>query len=620
MKKVYNINMNERIKDKLRQLTTKPGVYVMRDESGNVIYVGKAKNLKNRVSQYFRNSPKPSKVQAMVDNVDDFDYFITMSEMDALALESNLIKKYQPFYNILLKDGKQFPYIKADMTQPFPKFEIVRKVKKDGAKYFGPYFAGLDAREIVKVINSAFKIRTCNNKITATSMAKRECLNYSLGLCSAPCTKRINVADYRKELDKAINFLSGNDEEIEEILTKKMEQAAQNENFENAIILRDRLKMLAKLKQRVVANLPKDVSKDIFAYYTDGLSGVITNMVVRGGKILGIISYPCLDAELEEGQTLFNFIVQYYQNLLVPNELILSHDIEDKDLLYEVFGKKVNIITNPHGINKNLLDMAMENAKEYLTKHIEKERLRYNNTIGAMKALQEKLGLKELPVRMECYDISNISGTNKVCSMVVFKNGEPSKKDYRKFKIKTVKGSNDFASLREAITRRLKRYVEKNGESFSEKPNLMIIDGGKGQLSSCYEILQEFGLEKEIQMISLAKRIEEVFFPNNPQPVLLKVASAELKLIQRIRDEAHRFAITYHRNIRTSKQTRTTLDEIPGVGPKKRDALLSAFGSSDEVAKADIDLLQTVPGINRTLATQIHKYFEDNPINYAPEE
>ena len=620
MKKVYNINMNERIKDKLRQLTTKPGVYVMRDESGNVIYVGKAKNLKNRVSQYFRNSPKPSKVQAMVDNVDDFDYFITMSEMDALALESNLIKKYQPFYNILLKDGKQFPYIKVDMTQPFPKFEIVRKVKKDGAKYFGPYFAGLDAREIVKVINSAFKIRTCNNKITATSMAKRECLNYSLGLCSAPCTKRINVADYRKELDKAINFLSGNDEEIEEILTKKMEQAAQNENFENAIILRDRLKMVAKLKQRVVANLPKDVSKDIFAYYTDGLSGVITNMVVRGGKILGIISYPCLDAELEEGQTLFNFIVQYYQNLLVPNELILSHDIEDKDLLYEVFGKKVNIITNPHGINKNLLDMAMENAKEYLTKHIEKERLRYNNTIGAMKALQEKLGLKELPVRMECYDISNISGTNKVCSMVVFKNGEPSKKDYRKFKIKTVKGSNDFASLREAITRRLKRYVEKNGESFSEKPNLMIIDGGKGQLSSCYEILQEFGLEKEIQMISLAKRIEEVFFPNNPQPVLLKVASAELKLIQRIRDEAHRFAITYHRNIRTSKQTRTTLDEIPGVGPKKRDALLSAFGSSEEVAKADIDLLQTVPGINRTLATQIHKYFEDNPINYAPEE
>ena len=612
--------MNNRIREKLKLLTTQPGVYIMRDKDGNVIYVGKAKNLKNRVSQYFRNSPKPSKVQAMVDNVDIFDYFITMSEMDALALESNLIKKYQPFYNILLKDGKQFPYIKIDMKEPFPKLEIVRKVKKDGARYFGPYFAGIDAREILKTINSAFKIRTCNLKITETSMAKRECLNYSLGLCSAPCTKRISKEDYRKEIDRVINFLNGNDEEIEEILTKKMQQAAENENFENAILLRDRLKMIAKLKQRVVANLPKDVSKDVFAYYTDGLSGVITNMVVRGGKILGIISYPCLDAELEEGQTLFNFIVQYYQNLLVPNEIILSHNIEDKELLYEFFNKKVNLTTNPHGINKTLLDMALVNAKEYLNKYIEKEKLKYNNTIGAIKSLQEKLHLKELPERMECYDISNISGTNKVCSMVVFKNGEASKKDYRKFKIKTVKGSNDFASLAEALTRRLKRLVEQNGESFKEKPNLIIIDGGKGQISSCYEILKEFGLEDKIDMIGLAKKQEEVFFPNRSEPMLLKPGSAELKLIQRIRDEAHRFAITYHRNIRTAKMTKSVLDDIPGVGPKKRDALLKAFGTSEEVAKASIDLLQTVPEISPALASTIYNYFQDHPIEYKAEE
>lgn len=612
--------MNNRIREKLKLLTTQPGVYIMRDKDGNVIYVGKAKNLKNRVSQYFRNSPKPSKVQAMVDNVDIFDYFITMSEMDALALESNLIKKYQPFYNILLKDGKQFPYIKIDMKEPFPKLEIVRKVKKDGAKYFGPYFAGIDAREILKTINSAFKIRTCNLKITETSMAKRECLNYSLGLCSAPCTKRISKEDYRKEIDRVINFLNGNDEEIEEILTKKMQQAAENENFENAILLRDRLKMIAKLKQRVVANLPKDVSKDVFAYYTDGLSGVITNMVVRGGKILGIISYPCLDAELEEGQTLFNFIVQYYQNLLVPNEIILSHNIEDKELLYEFFNKKVNIITNPHGINKNLLDMALVNAKEYLNKYIEKEKLKYNNTIGAIKSLQEKLHLRELPERMECYDISNISGSNKVCSMVVFKNGEASKKDYRKFKIKTVKGSNDFASLAEALTRRLKRLVEQNGESFKEKPNLIIIDGGKGQISSCYEILKEFGLVDKIDMIGLAKKQEEVFFPNRSEPMLLRPGSAELKLIQRIRDEAHRFAITYHRNIRTAKMTKSVLDDIPGVGPKKRDALLKAFGTSEEVSKASIDLLQTVPEISPALASTIYNYFHEHPIEYKAEE
>ncbi len=612
--------MNENIKEKLKKLTTKPGVYVMKDKSGIVIYVGKAKNLKNRVSQYFRSSQKPTKVQAMVDNIDDFEYFITMSEMDALALESNLIKKYQPFYNILLKDGKQFPYIKINMKEPFPKIEITRKVKKDGAKYFGPYFAGLDVREIVKTITMAFKLRTCNLKITETSMAKRECLNYSLGLCSAPCTKRITKEEYSKEIAKVINFLSGNDDEIEKILTEKMIAASNSENFENAILIRDRLKMVSKLKDRVVANLPKDISKDVFAYESDGLSSVITNMVVRGGKILGIQNFPYQDGELEEGQTLSNFIMQYYQNLIIPNEIILSHHIEDEELFKQYYNKKVTFISNPHSINKSLLDMAKENAREYLEKHIEKEKLKYNNTIGAIKSLKEKLGLKEIPARIECYDISNISGTNKVCSMVVFKNGEPSKKDYRKFKIKTVKGSNDFASLKEALTRRLKRLIDQNGESFKEKPNLIIIDGGKGQLSSCYEILQEFNLEADIDMISLAKRIEEVFFPNHPNPLLLKVGSIELRLLQRIRDEAHRFAITYHRNIRTAKQTQSMLENITGVGPKKRDALLKAFGTSEEVAKADIDLLQTVPGIDPGTASRIYFYFQNHPIDYNPEE
>lgn len=612
--------MNNKIKEKLKSLTKKPGVYIMRDIDGIVIYVGKAKNLKNRVSQYFRASPKPSKVQAMVDNVDTFDYFITMSEMDALALESNLIKKYQPFYNILLKDGKQFPYIKINMREPFPKLEIVRKVKKDGSKYFGPYFAGIDIREIVKTINTAFKIRTCNLKITETSIAKRECLNYSLGLCSAPCTKQISKEEYRKEIDKVINFLNGHDDEIENILKQKMIKASENENFENAIVLRDRLKMVNKLKQRVVANLPKDVSKDIFAFYTDGLSGVITNMVVRGGKILGIISYPCLDAELEENETLFNFLIQYYQNLILPHEIILSHEIKDKDLLLQYFNKNINIITNPHGINKTLLEMATENAKEYLEKHIEKEKIKYNNSIGAIKVLKEKLSLNEIPARMECYDISNISGTNKVCSMVVFKNGEPSKKDYRKFKIKTIKGANDFESLKEALSRRLKRYTEQNGESFKEKPNLLVIDGGKGQLSACYSILKSFNLETKIQMISLAERIEEVFIPNQSTPILFKPASVELKLLQRIRDEAHRFAITYHRNLRKKKQIESTLEKIPGIGPKKRDALLKAFGTSNNIAQANIELLMTVPGITSKLAQNIVNYFNNNPIINTPEE
>ncbi len=612
--------MNNKIKEKLKTLTTSPGVYIMRDIDGVVIYVGKAKNLKNRVSQYFRNSQKPAKVQAMVDNVDTFDYFIAMSEMDALALESNLIKKYQPYYNILLKDGKQFPYIKINLKEPFPKFEIVRKVKKDGAKYFGPYFAGIDAKEILKIMYAAFKIRTCNNKISLESVAKRECLNYSLGLCSAPCTKRISRDEYMQEINKAINFLNGNDNEVEEIITNKMILASQNENFENAILYRERLKMIKKLKDKVVANLPKDVSKDVFAYMTDGLSGVITNMVVRGGKILGIISYPCIDAEMEEGQTLFNFISQYYKNMFIPSEIILSHQISSPQLLCQLYGKKINFITSPHGINKSLLDMARENAKEYLEKYIEKDKLKYNNTLGAVKMLKEKLGLGELPLRMECYDISNISGTNKVCSMVVFKNGEPSKKDYRKFKIKTIKGANDFASLAEALTRRLKRYKEQNGESFKEKPNLLVIDGGKGQLSSCYQILQQFGLENEIQMISLAKRIEEVFLPNKSTPILLRPASAELKLLQRLRDEAHRFAITYHRLLRNKNQTSSLLDDIPGIGPKKRDALLKAFGSSEEIAKLDASTLELLPEISRGLAVAIVSYFKNHPIDNSPQE
>ena len=602
--------MNNKIREKLKLLTTKPGVYVMRDIDGVVIYVGKAKNLKNRVSQYFRNSPKPSKVQAMVDNVDDFEYFIAASEMDALALESNLIKKYQPFYNILLKDGKQFPYIKIDLKMLYPRLEIVRKVKKDGAKYFGPYFAGLDAREIVKTINSAFKIRSCTLKITDDSMAKRECLNYSMGLCSAPCTKKISKEDYRKEIDRVINFLNGNDDEIEKILTEKMKNASDNENFEQAIVLRERLKMIDKLKKRVVANLPKNVDKDVFAYHFNGLSGVICAMIVRGGKILGVINYPCLDAELEEGQTLFNFLTQYYQNVMPAAEIITSHKVPDQELLQNFLGKKINFIDNPHGINKRLLEMADENAEDYLDKHIEKERLKYNNTLGAVKSLKEKLALKNTPMRMECYDISNISGTNKVCSMVVFKNGEASKKDYRKFKIKTVKGSNDFASLQEALGRRLERLKEGKLESFKEKPDLIVIDGGKGQLSSTKEILDKYDFD--IDIISLAKRIEEVFVPNSSTPILLKPGSVELRLLQRIRDEAHRFAITFHRQLRTKEQTKSELDEIAGVGPKTRDLLLKIFGSTEKISQSSQEEIESVKGINKPIAYKIYSYFHKN--------
>lgn len=603
--------MNDKIRQKLKTLTTKPGVYVMRNKSGEIIYIGKAKNLKNRVSQYFRNSPKPSKVQAMVNNVDDFDYFIAVSELDALGLESNLIHKHQPFYNILLKDGKAFPYIKIDLKEDFPRLEIVRKVKKnDGCKYFGPYIAGVDPREILKTINMAFKIRTCKLKINSSTHAKRECLNYSLGLCLAPCTGKTSKEEYSEEIKKVIQFLNGNDDEIEKILKEKMEIASNLQNFERAIELRESLKMVTKLKQRVVANLPKDVNKDVFAYYTDGISGVINVMVVRGGKILGIVNFEQSDAELEEADTLFNFISQYYGNMLVPNEIIVSHPI-DEELLKNFLEKNVKVISNPHGANLTLLKMAKENAEEYLEKKMEKEKIAYNSSIGAMKMLQEKLSLKNLPRRIECYDISHISGTNKVASMVVFVNGIAEKKEYRKFKIKTVEGNDDFASLKETLSRRLQRYKDQNGESFKEKPDLLVIDGGKGQLSSCYEILKSFNLEKEIDIISLAKKLEEVYTVHNNLPVILKYGSAELKLLQRVRDEAHRFAITFHRQMRTNAQIHLELEEIKGLGKVKINALLKAFGSTENIKNASIEELCLVKGIHEVLAHDIKKFFDN---------
>lgn len=600
--------MNEKIRKKLKTLPSKSGVYIMRDKKGEVIYVGKAKILKNRVSQYFRHSEKPIKVQTMVDNIDDFDYFITVSELDALALENNLIKKYQPFYNILLKDGKTFPYIKINLHDEFPKFEITRKIKKnDGAKYFGPYFAGIDPKAILETIQSAFKIRTCSHKFSSEKPLKRECLNYSLGLCLAPCTKRVTREEYMVEIKKAINFLNGNDDEIEDILLEKMVTASNLENFEGAIELRESLKMVAKLKQRVVANMPKDVDKDVIAYVTDGLSGVLNIMVIRGGKILGIQNITQTD--MSEEDTIFNFIIQYYQNSLPPHEIIVSHKVDEK-LLCEFLEKNIKIISTPKGLNLTLLNMAKENATEYLEKHLEKEKLEYNSTIGALKSLQEKLHLKNLPKRMECYDISHISGTNKVASMVVFKDGKPYKKDYRKFKIKTVKGSNDFASLQETLERRFKRLQNLDGESFKEMPDLIVIDGGKGQLSSTYEILKEFHLEDKIEMISLAKKLEEVFTVGHSNPVILKYGSAELKLLQRIRDEAHRFAITFHRQTRTKAQTETELQNIPGLGAKKIDALLKAFGSTESIKKATAEELKLVKGIHSSLAETIVEYFK----------
>ncbi len=599
--------MNEKITKKLEEIPEKSGVYIMHDKSGDVIYVGKAKNLKRRVSSYFNKSLKPPKVLAMTQNVDWFEYIITPNELDAFALENNLIKKNQPFYNILLKDSKTFPYIKVNLNQDYPNFLVTRKVEKDGAKYFGPYLAGVSANSILEFLNKFFKLRTCKRLLLKPE--KRECLNYEMGLCLAPCTRRISKNSYREAVDKALDFLKGNYNFALESLEEKMKNLAETENFERAIEVRQILQMLQRLDAQSIANLPKHINKDVVAYMTNNSSSAICVLTLRNGRILGMQTFSIIDPSLTENEVIENFVLTYYQNAIIPKEIILSNNLPDEDFVKKVLDKNIKFITNPKGLNFKLLKMAKENAVEHIEKNISRDKQKYDNTIGALHVLKEKLGLKSLPKRMECYDISHISGTNKVASMVVFKNGEAKKSDYRKFTIKTVVGNDDFASLKETLERRLNRYKNQDGASFCEKPDLIVIDGGKGQLSSCLEILQKFNLEKDIEIISLAKKIEEVFVPFQSEPLILDRSTTALKLLQRIRDEAHRFAITFHRSVRGKNMVKSKLDEIDGIGPKKKELLLNAFETTENISKADLKDLEEIKGINKTDAVKIFNFF-----------
>jgi len=600
--------VNDKIKAKLENITQNSGVYVMKDKDGTVIYVGKAKNLKNRVSQYFHKSQKMPKVQAMVEHIEDFEYFITLSERDAFALENNLIKKYQPFYNILLKDAKTFAYIKVNLKEDFPRFEITRKLKNDGSKYFGPYISGISAKEVLNLLNLAFPVRKCKEKIT--KKRKRTCLNYAIGLCKGPCMGYINKEEYRNIIDKALEFLKGNDNEIEQIIFQKMENYANVENFEKALEMRDNLKIIKKLKERVVSNIPKDISFDVFSYITDGDVGAVCVLTIRSGKILGIQDYSVVDGDVSNQETLQNFILSYYKNVQVPDEIIVNLELDNmidfSEFIYEIYSKKT-IISNPKkGIKQELVKMAEENATEHLFKRVREDKLKFKRTLGALINLKEILKLTSLPKRIECYDISHISGTNQCASMVVFENGEASKKMYRKFKIKEVEGNNDFESLKEVLKRRFVELEKQEDESFSKKPDLILIDGGKGQLSSTIDAMNQMGYNFNI--ISIAKRFEEIYTPYSNQPILLKRSSEELKLLQRLRDEAHRFAITFHRNLRSKSQFVDPLDEIDGIGKVKRRALYEQFKNIENIKNATIEELTLVKGIDDGLALKIYKY------------
>ena len=608
------------IKQKVKDLPYSPGVYLMKDKQGTIIYVGKAKKLKNRVSQYFQNNKQHTlKVKTMVSNIYDFEYILAPTELDALALESNLIKKYQPYYNILLKDGKSFPYIMVDIKSDYPKFTVVRKLNRKNVKYYGPFFGEINVWEIIKVIKSAFKIINCNYKFSETKPLKRECLNYSLGLCSAPCTNKISKEDYKKEIQKVCDFLDGNNKEIEEILKEKMIMASNLENFERAIELRDSIKIVEKLKNRVLTQLPASLDLDCFSFYTDEVVACISVLVLRNGKIIGVNNYNLNENFIDNTESLTSFIIEYYKNNIVPKNVYVSEEL-DFELLKEYYKKEesktVNFYYPQKGIYKKLLDISLNNAKEYLQKNKSLEIRHQEKTIGAVCRLHNLLGLRNLPNRIETYDISNISGVYKVASMVVTLNGEQNKKHYRKFIIKTVEGSNDFASLQETLNRRFNEFISKD-ISFSSIPNLLVIDGGKGQLSSVIQIYEEFLCSikdnkdfeniiekiKNIDIISIAKK-EEILYYNNKEFILNKDDKA-LNLIQNARDEAHRFAITFHRKLREKAFLTSQLDEIKGLGKVKKERILEKFNSFEKLKNATFDELISVKGIDNNLAKEI---------------
>lgn len=599
------------IKEKLKLLPDDPGVYIMLDRYSNVIYVGKARVLKNRVRQYFHNSPKPEKVMKMVENIADFNYIITASEIDALALENNLIKKYKPKYNILLKDDKTYPYIKADLKEEFPNFYITRKIKKDGGKYFGPFMGGINCKDILDILQLTFCVRLCHTKIS--EKPKRECLNYHIKRCSAPCAAFVTRDEYLAQVKKALEFLDGDLGEAQELLNKKMLAAAENENFELALDYKNKLAMLSKLEAKRITSLNKPIDADIIAYATNSLYSAVNVLVTRKGIMQGGSSFALDEAHMSDSDALTSFIAQYYSNHEPPPEIIVE-DFCEKELLQtyfkQKFDKSVEITPAKQGDKFKLLQMAKKNAAEYLEKSIDKIKHKDDMTVNACKRLQEILGLKSYPRRMECYDISNISGVDKVGSMVVFIDGEADRSSYRRFKIKTVEGANDFASLQEVLKRRLSKLGTDEEEKFP-KPDLIIIDGGKGQLSAVKEIFDEMAIEG-IELISLAKREEEVFTLSSDDSVKISHRDYSLKMLQRIRDEAHRFAITYFRNIHSKRNLSSILTEIDGVGKVKRMALMDKFGTIDGIISANIDEIASCEGIGRPLAEKIRAYLDEN--------
>ncbi len=618
---------SDHIQHVLKSLPTKPGCYLMKNDQGRIIYVGKAKKLRNRVRSYFNSSAESSpKTLRLRENIADIEVIITETEIQALILEETLIKQHQPFYNISLKDDKHYPYIKINWNDPFPKVETTRRIVKDGSRYFGPYAAMWAVQNTLRTLRKAFPYLTCDRVINGQD--ERACLFYDIKLCNAPCIGAVNREEYREMISELMDVLNGKSEPVVARLTKKMEAAAEKLDFEQAAAIRDQLRAIEYITQRHKAVNPKMTDQDVIAIARDKNEACVQILFIRNGKLIGSDTRMLGGAEDEpETEVLSQFITQFYSEAAeIPRELILPNEVEEARIIEQWLkdkrsGQKVAITVPKRGNKRDLVNMAQENASEALRMIRAQWEANAHKQEAALGELQQALNLPLPPNRIECYDISTTQGTAIVASRVVFVQGTPKKAEYRRFNIRTVDhaGSDDYQSMREALTRRFTRYraalenptpvqpgKEDRDETWRLLPDLLMVDGGKGQLNIAAEVLAEFDLTEKVPLVSLAKQFEELYQPGEPQPVILPRQSEALYLVQRVRDEAHRFAITSHRKQRTKLGMASQLETVPGIGPHKRKALLKHFGNSiGAIRQASVEELMAVKGINEEIALAI---------------
>ena len=597
-----------------QSLPNVPGVYLMKASDGTVIYVGKAIRLRSRVRSYFRDKSTSGLTSQMVRYITEVDYIVTETEVEALILENNLIKAHQPRYNVKLKDDKRYPYLRVTTNEPFPRIHITRKAENDGTRYFGPFVHVRSTRQVLKQLTKFFPIRTCTLPLTETENKYRVCLDYHIGRCPAPCADKISVTDYDEIVQKVCQFLSGNTDAVVKELTEQMEAAAEALDFETAAKYRDTLK---DVQQAITTQNMDSVSaadEDVIGIAARTDIACVQLLRVRDGKLLEREHYYLNDADPESLATALSaFISQYYQNaVFVPKTVVLPIPIQSVELieswLSEKRGSRVGLLMPRAGRLRKLQTLASKNAEILLTQR--EQNVVYSSGVEpALVELQELLDLKHPLRRIEAYDISNLGDRFAVGSMVVLEDGKPASSEYRRFKIQSVEGQNDFAMMQEVITRRFRRALA-DDEKFNKLPDLMLIDGGKGQLSAAQAAMKVFATSDlpDIPMIALAKRIEEIFVPSKSEPIVLREDNPTLHMIQRLRDEAHRFAITYHRRIRQKSLSASVLDEIPNVGPRRKQALLQHFGSIEAIREASLDGLLSVKGIPRSVAENIRKH------------